>query len=80
MRLFGSFAVFLLVSFFFMPVILAQKLALRPLASVVFGLGAGGFRFMPCAFALARPLAFSPPAGFLPSLRVHAGDFATVAS
>jgi len=26
----------------------------------------GGFRFMPCAFADARPLAFNPPLGFLP--------------
>ena len=24
----------------------------------------------------ARPLAFNPPSGFLPSLRCHAGDFA----
>jgi hypothetical protein len=24
----------------------------------------------------ARPLAFKPPSGFLPSLRVHAGDLA----
>jgi energy-coupling factor transporter transmembrane protein EcfT len=36
----------------------------------------GGFRFMPCALADARPLAFSPPAGFLPSLRCHAGVLA----
>ena len=28
---------------------------------------------MPCFFAEARPLAFKPPLGFLPSLRVHAG-------
>jgi len=33
----------------------------------------GGFRVPPvCALYEARPLAFSPPAGFLPSLRVHA--------
>jgi hypothetical protein len=25
--------------------------------------------------AEARPFAFKPPFGFLPSLRVHAGDF-----
>ena len=35
----------------------------------------GGFRFMPCALAEARPLAFRPPLGFLPSLRCHAGVF-----
>jgi len=33
----------------------------------------GGLRVPPvCALYEARPLAFSPPAGFLPSLRVHA--------
>ena len=37
----------------------------------------GGFRFMPCALADARPLALSPPAGFFPSLRCHAGVLAT---
>lgn len=36
----------------------------------------GGFRFMPCAFADARPLAFRPPFGSLPSLRCQAGDLA----
>ena len=36
----------------------------------------GGLRFMPCARAEARPLAFKPPLGFLPSLRCHAGVFA----
>lgn len=35
----------------------------------------GGLRFIPCFLALARPLAFSPPLGFLPSLRVHAAVF-----
>ena len=36
----------------------------------------GGFR-VPPVWALydARPLAFSPPAGFLPSARVHAAVF-----
>jgi len=64
-------AVFSLVSFFFMPVILAQKESrLLPPS------GWGGFKFIPCAFAEARPLAFKPPLGFLPSLRVHAGDLA----
>ena len=36
----------------------------------------GGFRVPPvCALYDARPLAFSPPAGFLPSALVHAGVF-----
>ena len=36
----------------------------------------GGFRVPPvCALYDARPLAFNPPAGFLPSARVHAGVF-----
>ena len=38
--------------------------------------GWGGFKFIPCFLAEALPLAFKPPLGFLPSLRVHAGDFA----
>lgn len=33
----------------------------------------GAFKFIPCALADARPLAFKPPLGFLPSLRCHAG-------
>lgn len=71
MREFGSFAVLALVSFFFIPVILAQKESrLLPPS------GWGGFKFMPCFLADARPLAFKPPSGFLPSLRVHAGDLA----
>ena len=36
----------------------------------------GGFKFMPCALAEARPLAFNPPLGFLPSLRCHAAVLA----
>jgi len=36
----------------------------------------GGFKFIPCFFAEARPFAFKPPSGFLPSLRCHAGDLA----
>jgi len=67
MREFGSFAVFSLVSFFFIPLILAQKESRREPPS-----GWGGFKFMPCAFAEARPFAFKPPLGFFPSLRVHA--------
>ncbi len=71
MRLFGSLAVLALVSFFFIPLILAQKESrLLPPS------GWGGFRFIPCFLAEARPLAFRPPLGFLPSLRVHAGELA----
>jgi hypothetical protein len=47
--LLGSFAVLELVSFAFMPFILAQKEALRPASALVFGLGAGGFRCPPVA-------------------------------
>ena len=35
----------------------------------------GAFKLDPCFFALALPLAFKPPFGFLPSFLVHAGDF-----
>jgi len=71
MREFGSLAVFSEVSFFFIPLILAQKESrLLPPS------GWGGFKFMPCFLAEARPLAFKPPSGFLPSLRVHAADLA----
>ena len=38
----------------------------------------GGFKFMPCALAEARPLALSPPLGFLPALRCQAAVLATV--
>ena len=72
MREFGSFAVFALVSFFFMPSMRAQKESRRLPPS-----GWGAFRPGLPGFALlyeARPLAFKPPFGFLPSLRVHAGD------
>ena len=68
MRESGSLAVFGEVSFFFMPSILAQKESLRDPPS-----GWGGFKFMPCAFAEARPLAFKPPLGFFPSFLCHAG-------
>jgi hypothetical protein len=54
-----------------MPFILAQKESLRGPPS-----GCGGFKFIPCFFAEARPLAFNPPLGFFPSFRVQAGDFA----
>lgn len=75
MRESGSRAVSLLVSFFFMPSIRAQKLSRRAPP-----FGCGGFRFMPCALADARPLAFRPPFGFLPSLRCQAGVFAITSS
>lgn len=71
MRLSGSLAVLALVSFFFMPSILAQKESLREPPS-----GWGGFKFIPCAFAEARPFAFKPPFGFFPSFRVHAAVLA----
>lgn len=74
----GSRAVFSLVSFFFMPSIRAQKLLRRPASAELFfacSLDTGGLRFIPCALADARPLAFRPPSGFCPSLRVHAADF-----
>ena len=73
MREFGSLAVFSLVNFFFMPLILAQKESRREPPS-----GWGGFKFMPCFFAEARPLAFKPPLGFFPSFLCHAGDFAMI--
>ena len=39
----------------------------------------GGFRVPPvCALYDARPLAFNPPSGFLPSARVQAGVLALV--
>ena len=71
MRESGSLAVLADVNFFFIPSILAQKESLREPPS-----GWGGFKFMPCAFAEALPLAFKPPFGFLPSFLVHAGDLA----
>jgi hypothetical protein len=36
----------------------------------------GAFKFMPCFFAEALPLALSPPLGFLPAFVCQAGDFA----
>jgi hypothetical protein len=74
MREFGSLAVFSDVSFAFIPFILAQKESRRGPPS---GCGAlsPGFPGLARLYD-ARPLAFKPPAGFFPSLRVHAGDFA----
>lgn len=71
MREFGSLAVFSLVNFFFIPLILAQKESRREPPS-----GWGGFKFIPCFLAEARPLAFNPPVSDLPSFRCHAGDLA----
>ena len=71
MREFGSLAVFALVSFFFMPPILAQKESRREPPS-----GWGAFKFIPCALAEARPFAFKPPFSDLPSFLCHAGDLA----
>ena len=76
---FGSFAVFAEVSLDFIPHIREQKDFLRP--ADFFDLAAsafltGGLRFIPCALAEARPLAFNPPLGFLPSDLCHAADLA----
>ena len=73
-RLFGSLAVLAEVSFFFIPVILAQNESLRDPPS-----GCGAFKpGFPGLAALydALPFAFSPPLGFFPSFLVHAGDLA----
>ena len=68
MRESGSLAVLGDVNFFFIPSILAQKESRREPPS-----GWGGFKFIPCFLAEARPLAFKPPLGFLPSFLCHAG-------
>ena len=74
--LFGSRFAFSPVSFSFIPDILAQNDALRPASFSVLGCGAGGLRLCPSALADARPFAFRPPFGFLPSALCHAGVFA----
>ena len=73
MRESGSLAVLAEVSFFFIPLIRAQKESRREPPS-----GWGGFKFIPCAFAEARPLAFKPPFSDLPSFLCHAGDLAII--
>ena len=82
-RLSGSAAVAAPVSLRFMPHIRLRKFS-RLLASdglcAAFSLETGGLRFMPSRLALARPLAFSPPSGFLPSDRCQAGDFTMLPS
>jgi hypothetical protein len=55
------------------PDILAQNDFFRPASSLVLGLGAGGFRFMPWALADALPLAFRPPDFDCPSALDQAG-------
>jgi hypothetical protein len=40
----------------------------------------GGFRFIPCFLAEARPFAFKPPLGFFPAFVCHAGDLAIIFS
>jgi hypothetical protein len=74
MRELGSLAVLAEVSFFFMPVMRAQNDFLRepPTGCGAFSPGLPGL----AALYAARPLAFRPPLGFLPSLRCHAGVFA----
>jgi len=72
-RLSGSLAVLVEVNFFFIPSILAQKESRRLPPS-----GWGGFKFIPSFFAEARPLAFKPPFGFLPSFLCHAGLLAMI--
>jgi hypothetical protein len=52
--------------------ILAKKEALRGLSPDL----TGAFKFIPCLFAEARPLALSPPLGFFPAFVCHAGDLA----
>ena len=80
MRLLGSLAVFADVFFLLCPSILAQNDLRLPASFSVFGWGAGGFRFIPWALALARPFAFRPPFGFFPSDLCHAGLFAIIFS
>ena len=69
MRESGSLAVFEEVSFFFIPPILAQNDFLREPPS-----GCGAFNVPPVSRLYeARPKAFKPPDGLLPSERCHAG-------
>jgi len=77
---FGLFAVLVEVNLDFIPHIRLQK-DLRLAADLGDFLASpaltGGLRFPPVVLLYeARPLAFSPPLGFLPSLRVQAGDLA----
>lgn len=77
MRESGSLAVFLLVSFFFIPDIRRQKEIRRFAASGDLAASAfftGRLMFLPSALSAALPFSFSPPSGSLPSFRCHAGD------
>ena len=74
MREFGSFLAFSPVSFFFIPSMRAQKES-RRLPPSGWGRFSPGFPGLALLYE-ARPLAFKPPFGFLPSLRVHASVFA----
>jgi hypothetical protein len=56
------------------PPILAKKDARLGLSPAF----TGALRFIPCFFAEALPVAFSPPLGFLPAFVCHAGDFAII--
>jgi hypothetical protein len=77
--LFGSFAVFALVNFFFMPIMREQKDFLRAACcgdlwakarfTGGFSPGLSGF----CLLYAARPASLRPPEGFFPSLRCQAG-------
>jgi hypothetical protein len=80
MRELGSLDVFAEVSLDFIPHIRLQKL-LRLAADLgdllASALLTGGFKLPPVDLLYeARPLAFKPPLGFLPSLRCQAGDLA----
>lgn len=67
-RLSGSLAVFLLVNLSFIPCIRAQNESLLEPPS-----GCGALRLASFSRLYdSRPLAFKPPSGFWPSLRVHA--------
>jgi len=66
-----------------MPVMRAQNEERRDADFSLFAacsLETGGFKLWPSRFAEARPLAFKPPSGFFPSLRVQAGLFAMILS
>ena len=71
----------LLVSFFFMPRMRAQKLLRLALAAFVLGLGDGALKVPPvCRLYDARPAALRPPLGDLPALRCHAAVFILLAA
>jgi hypothetical protein len=71
-------AVFAEVSLAFIPFIREQNDFRRAASFLVLGFGAGGFKFIPCFFADARPLALRPPFSDLPSFLCHAGVLGTM--